>query len=130
MASRPSYSPLPIRDLLLLATVPPQPVSNPREGLTRRTNGHFFWIQEHMSLGDLEQLVLLAILRLHPEAYGISVQQEIAARARPDVTLGAVYSALTRLEQKGLVSTKTGPPTPVRGGRSKKLYVVTSAGRE
>lgn len=82
-----------------------------------------------MSLGDLEQLVLLAILRLHPEAYGISVQQEIAARARPDVTLGAVYSALTRLEQKGLVTTKTGPPTPVRGGRSKKLYTTTALGR-
>ena len=83
-----------------------------------------------MSLGDLEQLVLLAILRLQSEAYGISVQQEIAARARPDVTLGAVYSALTRLEQKGLVTTRTGPPTPVRGGRSKKLYTVTGAGRE
>lgn len=82
-----------------------------------------------MSLGDLEQLVLLAILRLSPEAYGISVQQEIAARARPDVTLGAVYSALTRLEQKGLVAAKIGPPTPVRGGRSKKLYGVTGAGK-
>jgi DNA-binding PadR family transcriptional regulator len=83
-----------------------------------------------MSLGDLEQLVLLAILRLSPEAYGISVQQEIAARARPDVTLGAVYSTLTRLEQKGMVAAKIGSPTPVRGGRRKKLYLVTGAGRE
>ncbi len=81
-------------------------------------------------LGDLEQLVLLAVLRLGREAYGIAVQQEIVERGGRDVALGAVYSALSRLEQKGLVLTTIGPPTPVRGGRRKKLYRVSGAGRE
>jgi PadR family transcriptional regulator PadR len=72
-------------------------------------------------LGELEQLVLLAILRLGDDAYGITVQQEIAERGARPVSLGAVYSTLSRLEEKGFVSTRTGEPTPTRGGRRKKL---------
>jgi DNA-binding PadR family transcriptional regulator len=81
------------------------------------------------SLGDLEQLVLLAVLRLGPEAFGIAVQQEIVTRTRREVSLGAIYTTLARLEQKGFVSTTLGEPTPVRGGRRKKFYRVLAPGR-
>jgi len=81
-------------------------------------------------LGELEQLVLLAILRLGDDAYGITVQQEIAERGARPVSLGAVYSTLSRLEEKGFVGTRTGEPTPTRGGRRKKLYAVRASGRE
>jgi DNA-binding PadR family transcriptional regulator len=80
-------------------------------------------------LGELEQLVLLAVLRLEDDAYGIAIQQEIAAHADRYPSLGAVYSTLTRLEQKGYVSGRAGEPTPTRGGRRKKLYAVEAAGR-
>jgi DNA-binding PadR family transcriptional regulator len=79
-------------------------------------------------LGELEQLVLLAILRLGDDAYGITVQREIAEARR--VSLGAVYSTLSRLEEKGFVSTRAGASTPTRGGRRKKLYSVRASGRE
>ncbi|MFN8582109.1 MAG: PadR family transcriptional regulator [Gemmatimonadaceae bacterium] len=80
-------------------------------------------------LGELEQLILLAVIRLGDDAYGITVQQEIAEQAGRRVTLGAVYSTLARLEEKGLVASRAGAPTPTRGGRSKKLYRVLPAGR-
>jgi PadR family transcriptional regulator, regulatory protein PadR len=80
-------------------------------------------------LGELEQLVLLAILRLGDDAYGIAVQQEIATRGERKVSLGAVYSTLSRLEEKGYVTSREGEPTPTRGGRRKKLYTVLVAGR-
>ena len=80
-------------------------------------------------LGDLEQLVLLALLQLREEAYGVLVQREIAARTGREVALGVVYATLTRLEQKKLVASSIGPPTPVRGGRRKKLYLVLPAGK-
>lgn len=81
------------------------------------------------TLGDLEQLVLLALLQLRQDAYGVAVQREIAHRAGREVALGAVYATLTRLEEKGLVASRVGPPTPVRGGRRKKLYLVLPAGK-
>ncbi len=80
-------------------------------------------------LGELEQLVLLAVLRLRDEAYGIAIQQEIAAHAERYPSLGAVYTTLSRLEQKGYVSGRAGAPTPTRGGRRKKLYTVEAAGQ-
>lgn len=81
------------------------------------------------TLGDLEQLVLLALLRLGNEAFGIAVQEEIEARTRREVSLGATYTTLARLEQKGLIASRIGDPTPVRGGRRKKHYRVLPAGR-
>lgn len=80
-------------------------------------------------LGDLEQLVLLALLQLGEDGYGVLVQREIARRSGRDVALGAVYATLARLEQKRLVGARLGPPTPVRGGRRKKLYSVLPFGR-
>ncbi|MFN8574731.1 MAG: PadR family transcriptional regulator [Gemmatimonadaceae bacterium] len=80
-------------------------------------------------LGELEQLVLLAILRRDGDAYGIAVQQEIARYSDRKLTLGSVYSTLARLEERGLVTSYEGAPTPTRGGRRKKLYKVQPAGR-
>lgn len=81
------------------------------------------------TLGELEQLVLLAIIRLGDEAYGVTIRREIAARTRRDLSFGSVYTALTRLEEKGLVASHLGDPTPERGGRRKKHYLISAAGR-
>lgn len=80
-------------------------------------------------LGDLEQLVLLALLRLGPEAYGVAITDMIQERAGRDASLGAVYKALTRLEQKGYVRGTMGEPTAERGGRRKRYYQLTLQGR-
>jgi PadR family transcriptional regulator PadR len=81
-----------------------------------------------VDLGDMEHLVLLAILRLGPDAYGIPVLDEVCARIGRDVSRATVYVALKRLEQKGLVSSKLGESTPERGGRAKRYYKVKPAG--
>ena len=80
-------------------------------------------------LGELEQVVMLALLRVGPEAYGVPVRDEIERCTGRDLTLGTVYKTLTRLEEKGLVGSWTGEPTPQRGGRRKKYYKVSGAGR-
>ena len=80
-------------------------------------------------LGDLEQIVLLAVLQVGDQAYGVPVQQEVRHRARRDLTLGTIYKALSRLEGKGLVSSRVGEPTAERGGRAKRYYSVTAAGK-
>jgi DNA-binding PadR family transcriptional regulator len=80
-------------------------------------------------LGEFEQLVLLALVRLGEEAYGVTVHHEIEREARREVTLGAVYKTLARLEAKGLVAAFVGEPTPERGGRRKRHYRVLPAGR-
>jgi PadR family transcriptional regulator PadR len=79
-------------------------------------------------LGEFEQLVLLALLRLGAEAYGMNVRREIETRARRDVSIGAVYATLDRLEGKGLVKSRLGEPTDARGGRAKKWFTITGAG--
>jgi DNA-binding PadR family transcriptional regulator len=80
-------------------------------------------------LGEFETLVLLALLRLGDDAYGITVRDEIARRTRHEPSLGTVYKALTRLESKGLIRGHFGDPTPERGGRRKKHYRVLAPGR-
>ena len=80
------------------------------------------------ALGEFEQLVLLAIVRLGPDAYGVSVTDEITARANRPASLGAVYKTLERLEDKGLVAGWIGEPTAERGGRRKKHYRLLAAG--
>ena len=81
------------------------------------------------SLGDFEQIVLLAILRRDGDAYGVKIRAEIAERTGRTVAPGALYTALDRLEDKKLVKSRMGDPTPQRGGRSKRYYSVTPAGR-
>ena len=79
-------------------------------------------------LGEFEQLVLLALIRLGDEAYGMAVRREIEARAARDVSIGAVYATLDRLEDKGLVRSRFGEPAETRGGRAKKCFTITGAG--
>jgi PadR family transcriptional regulator len=79
-------------------------------------------------LGDFEQLVLLAILRLEVRAYGASIRQEIHARSGRDVSISAVYTTLDRLETKGLLRSWIGEPTAQRGGRRRKFYALRPAG--
>ena len=81
------------------------------------------------SLGDFEQLVLLALVRLGEQAYGVSIHDEIVRRARREVTVAAVYKTLERLEDKGLIVSTLGPPTAERGGRRKKFFRIQPAGR-
>jgi len=81
------------------------------------------------NLGEFEQLVLLALLRLGKDGYGVTVRSELLDHAGRDVSLGTVYKTLLRLEAKGLVLAHVGEPTPARGGRRKKHYVVAARGR-
>ena len=76
-------------------------------------------------LGEFEQMVLLAVLQAGPEAYGITIHDEIRQRARRRVALGAVYMTLDRLEKKGLLTSTLSAPLPERGGRARRCYRVT-----
>ena len=76
------------------------------------------------SLGEFEQIVLLAILRLDDGAYGTAIRQEISACTGRDPAPGALYTALERLEEKALVTSAFGDPTPERGGRAKRYYLL------
>ena len=79
-------------------------------------------------LGDMEHLVLLAILRLGRDAYGIPILDEVSARSGRDVSRATVYVALKRLEQKGLVTSRLGDSTPERGGRAKRFFKLRPSG--
>lgn len=79
-------------------------------------------------LGEFEQIVILAVLRLHDRAYGVTVRREIASRIRREVSIGAIYATLDRLEAKGYVESELGEPTSERGGRSKRFFRVTGKG--
>lgn len=81
------------------------------------------------SLGEFEQIVLLAILRLGENAYGVTIRAEIASHTKRAPTSGALYTTLDRMEQKGLVQSWIGDPTPQRGGRAKRYFSVTRKGR-
>jgi PadR family transcriptional regulator, regulatory protein PadR len=81
-------------------------------------------------LGGFENLLLLVILRLDDRAYGVSIRQELLEQVEKDVAIGAIYTGLDRLEQKGFVKSWTGEPTPERGGRAKKFYRVTAQGKK
>ena len=80
-------------------------------------------------LGTTELMVLLAILRLREEAYGVPIAREISSHSGKDVLLGSIYAALARLERKGLVASRLGEPSAERGGRAKRYFRVTAAGR-
>ena len=80
------------------------------------------------SLGEFEQLVLLAIMQCGDEAYGAGLVRELEQRARRRVSLGAIYTTLIRLEEKGLIAARIGDPLPERGGRRRKFYRVLPSG--
>ena len=79
-------------------------------------------------LGEFEQLVILALLRLGKNAYGMTARRELQRIARRPVTLGAVYATLDRLEEKGLVSSWHADPAPGRGGHPRRYFQVEPAG--
>lgn len=80
-------------------------------------------------LGEFEQLLLLALVRLGDEAYGVTIRREIEQRTgRRNVSAGAVYTALERLEARGLVRSTWGEPTAERGGKRKKFYRIEPLG--
>lgn len=79
-------------------------------------------------LGSFEQAVLVAIMRLQHDAYGRAILKGVEERLQRDVAPGAVHATLDRLEQKGLLSSKLGPGTPVRAGRARRYYRVKPAG--
>ena len=80
-------------------------------------------------LGEFEQLILLAILRVNNDSYGIEIADVIRKHGNREVSLGALYITLTRLQTKGLVRSKVGEATAERGGKAKKYFSVTSQGQ-
>ena len=86
-------------------------------------------MSSEVNLGEFEQIVLLAILRLDTAAYGAAIRHEIESCAQRTVSAGALYTTLMRLEHKQLVASSLGDPTPERGGKAKRFYSVTGAGR-
>jgi PadR family transcriptional regulator PadR len=81
------------------------------------------------SLGEFEQVVLLAILRLGDNAYGVTIRNEITECTGREPAPGALYTTIDRMEAKGLVQSRLGDPTPQRGGRAKRYIKVTKRGR-
>jgi len=79
-------------------------------------------------LGEFEQLLLLSILKLSENAYGSAIRQLLADVIDREVTIGALYTTLERLEKKGMVESKMGESTPERGGRAKKYFKVSAKG--
>lgn len=80
-------------------------------------------------LAEFELYVMLAVLRLGEDAYGVRIRQEIEGRTRRPVSIGAVYATLGRLEDKGLLEVRVSEPLPVPGGRARKHVYLTPAGR-
>src|SRR5579864_1981541 len=78
--------------------------------------------------GEFELMVMLALMRLGENAYGVTICREIEEHGRREVAVGSVYATLERLEEKGFVSSELGQPTAERGGRAKKYFRVTNNG--
>ena len=79
-------------------------------------------------LGEFEQLLLFAVLRLDPDAYGVSIRREIERRTGRNISAGAIYTGLDRLQSRGYVSARKGETTPARGGRRRKYYRLEPEG--
>lgn len=79
-------------------------------------------------LGEFEQIVLLAILRIGENAYGVPIRSEIEKRTKREISIGALYSTLDRLENKGFVSSSFSEPRPERGGRARRYFRVEARG--
>ena len=79
-------------------------------------------------LGELELLILLAVVRLEDNAYGVPISKTLIELTGREVALGSIYAALERLEHKGFVTSSIGEPTPERGGRAKRYFRITQEG--
>lgn len=80
------------------------------------------------TLGTLELAALLAVARLGRDAYGLAVRRDLADRTGRDYSVGAIYTTLQRLEDKGLVTSRASEPMPVRGGRSRRHFTLSGTG--
>jgi PadR family transcriptional regulator, regulatory protein PadR len=80
-------------------------------------------------LGELEQLVLLAVMHQSEQAYAVSIRDEIEARTGIVLARGSVYVTLDRLDRKGFVTSWMGDPTPERGGKAKRCFRLTASGK-
>jgi PadR family transcriptional regulator, regulatory protein PadR len=83
-----------------------------------------------MNIGALEQHVLMAIMALHPNGYGVSIQEHILRRTGQEYSIGSIYAALGRLEDKGFLESRQGEATPQRGGRAKLYFTITAPGEK
>lgn len=83
---------------------------------------------ERSYLGEFELMLLLAVIHLGEEAYGVPISRELEKQRDRDVSVGSVYAALERLEGKGLVVSSLGDPTPERGGKAKRFFRITKEG--
>ena len=92
-------------------------------------SANFFYKYEIMELTSLEQHLLLAIIGLHPNAYGVSIQDHIKERTGREPSTGSIYAAIDRLEEKGFVKSRQGEPTKERGGRRKLYFTITAPGQ-
>jgi PadR family transcriptional regulator PadR len=81
------------------------------------------------SIGSLELTLMLCVVRLGEDAYGLAIRRDVASRTGRDYSVGAIYTTLDRLQAKGLLTSRATAPTPARGGRSRRLFTVTTAGR-
>jgi PadR family transcriptional regulator, regulatory protein PadR len=95
-------------------------------------NRYFFVIIDEMGsvihLSDFELIVLLVLLRLGDDAYGVPIAREMQEQTKREAKLGSIYAALERLEKKGFVVSELGEPTKERGGRAKRYFHVTKQG--
>ncbi|HEY6488902.1 MAG TPA: PadR family transcriptional regulator [Terracidiphilus sp.] len=93
---------------------------------------YFFAIVELMTergyLGEFELMILLAVIHLGDDAYGVPISRELEKQRGRDVSIGSVYAALERLETKGLVESSLGEPTAERGGKAKRYFRITKEG--
>ncbi|MFY0591748.1 PadR family transcriptional regulator [Roseivirga sp.] len=80
-------------------------------------------------LGEFEELVLLIVGVLFPEAYGLSIREEIIGQTKRKVAIGAVHSSLSRLQEKGFLKSELAEATHERGGRRKRLFTITASGK-
>jgi PadR family transcriptional regulator, regulatory protein PadR len=80
-------------------------------------------------LGEFEELVLLTIVNLDKDAYGVAIKEDIEERSKRTISIGALHSTLTRLEEKGYIKSWMGEPTAERGGRRKRFFEVTHRGK-
>ena len=81
-------------------------------------------------IGELQELILLTILAHHNKTHGVIIQENLKETLGRRISRGSLHTALTRLVQKGFLESMLGEPTPERGGKSKKYYVVTNAGKQ
>jgi PadR family transcriptional regulator len=89
-----------------------------------------FFMTDLTDLTLIEQQMLLAIMRLHPNAYGVSIRDEIKTRTNKEYSFGSIYAVLERLENGGLIESREGEATAVRGGRKKLYFTIAGAGEK